>query len=99
MNTDLVNKIIRFRVDLLGTSEDTKPLDAPDSSTFYEVDTYKFFIKYGGEWVEQGAEETPQDDDSEPAENSRELAKSVPEVEEPVEEPIPEDEPEEAQEE
>lgn len=95
MNTDLVNKIIRFRVDLLGTSEDTKPTDAPDSSTFYEVDTYKFFIKYGGEWIEQGAEETVQDDDTEPAENSRELAKSAPEVEEP----IPEDEPEETPEE
>lgn len=91
MEHDLVNKIIRFRVDLLGTSEDTKPDDAPDSSTFYEVDTYKFYIKYGGEWVEQGAEETPQDDDSEPAENSRELAKSGT-SEEPVEEPIIEEE-------
>lgn len=63
MNTDLINKIIRFRVDLLGTSEDTKPLDAPDTSTFYEVDTYKFFIKYGGEWIEQFA--TSEDEQNE----------------------------------
>ena len=69
MNTDLVNKIIRFRVDLLGTSEDTKPLDAPDTSTFYEVDTYKFFIKYGGEWVEQFAEEDEGGDDEPPADD------------------------------
>ena len=98
MEHDLVNKIIRFRVDLLGTSEGTKPVDAPDSSTFYEVDTYKFYIKYGGEWIEQGAEETPQDDDSEPAENSREFAKSTVAVAE-VEEPITEDETEEIPEE
>lgn len=39
---DTVNKILRFRVDLIG-------------STFYEVDTYKFFIKWGGEWLEQNA--------------------------------------------
>lgn len=55
---DTTNKILRFRVDLLGTSEDTKPLDIPDGSTFYEVDTYKFFIKWGGEWLEQNATNT-----------------------------------------
>ena len=52
---DTPNKILRFRVDLLGTSEDTKPLDIPDGSTFYEVDTYKLFIKWGSEWLEQNA--------------------------------------------
>lgn len=55
---DTINKILRFRVDLLGTSEDTKPLDAPNGSTFYEVDTYKFFIKWGSEWLEQNATNT-----------------------------------------
>ena len=34
---DTTNKILRFRVDLLGTSEDTKPLNIPNGSTFYEV--------------------------------------------------------------
>lgn len=31
---DSVNKITRFRVDLLGLSEDTKPLDVPNGSSF-----------------------------------------------------------------
>lgn len=96
MEHDLINKIIRFRVDLLGTSEDTKPSDAPNGSTFYEVDTYKFFIKWGTDWVEQGAEETPQEDDSDPQENNRDLTKST---ESEVEEPIIEDETEETTEE
>lgn len=63
---DLVNKIIRFRVDLLGTSEDTKPEDVPNGSTFYEVDTYKFYIMWGGEWLEQFAESS---NDEPPANN------------------------------
>ena len=50
---DEVNRILRFRVDLLGTSEDTKPLDTPNGSTYYEVDTSKFYILWEGEWIEQ----------------------------------------------
>lgn len=54
---DLINKIIRFRVDLLGTSEDNKPFDVPNGSSFYEVDTFKFYIFWEGVWIEQNTEE------------------------------------------
>ena len=34
----------------VGLSGDTKPLDVPDGSNFYESDTYKNFLKVGGVW-------------------------------------------------
>ena len=56
---DEVNRILRFRVDLLGTSEDSKPLDAPNGSTYYEVDTSKFYMLWEGEWIEQEGVNVP----------------------------------------
>lgn len=42
-----------FRKDYLGLSTDDKPEEAVDGNTFYEVDTSKFYIMYGGTWYEQ----------------------------------------------
>lgn len=70
---DSVNKITRFRVDLLGLSEDTKPTDVPNGSSFYEVDTFKFYLFWEGDWYEQNAEtseDEQSDDDTPPAENN-----------------------------
>jgi len=64
---DLINKILRFKVRLLGLSTDDKPLDVVNGSTFLEVDTSKFYIMYEGEWYEQNAEPT---EPEEPTENS-----------------------------
>lgn len=41
------------RKDLIGLSSETKPTDEVDGTTFYEVDTSKFFIIYNGTWYEQ----------------------------------------------
>lgn len=58
-----------FRFDLLGlstedlpeTMEDGTPLI--DGSTFYEVDTMKFYIFYKGEWYLQAPSEDEGGDD------------------------------------
>ena len=34
------------RMDFIGLSNEAKPTDTVNSSTFYEVDTSKFFIYY-----------------------------------------------------
>lgn len=41
------------RMDFIGLSNETKPTDAVNGSSFYEVDTSKFFIYYNGTWYEQ----------------------------------------------
>ena len=43
-----------FRVDLVGTSLDTKPTDVGNGSTFFEMDTAKayMFNEDGPEWDE-----------------------------------------------
>lgn len=41
------------RIDLIGLSNETKPTNEVNGSTFYEVDTSKFFIIYNGTWYEQ----------------------------------------------
>lgn len=41
------------RKDLIGLSTETKPTGEVDGTTFYEVDTSKFFIIYNGTWYEQ----------------------------------------------
>ena len=46
-------KVWKERKDLIGLSEETKPTDEVDGTTFYEVDTSKFFIIYNGTWYEQ----------------------------------------------
>ena len=45
--------IYPFRYDYLGLSSEDKPQDLVDGTTFYEVDTSKFFIWYNGQWYEQ----------------------------------------------
>lgn len=42
-----------MRVDILRLSSEEKPLDIPDGSTCYVVDTGDFFIKYNGQWYQQ----------------------------------------------
>lgn len=46
-------KVWKERKDLIGLAEETKPTDEVDGTTFYEVDTSKFFIIYNGTWYEQ----------------------------------------------
>lgn len=41
------------RKDLIGLSTETKPTNEVDGTTYYEVDTSKFFIIYNGTWYEQ----------------------------------------------
>jgi len=43
-----------FRVDLIGTKDDTKPTDVGNGSTFFEIDTAKayMFNEDGQEWDE-----------------------------------------------
>ena len=41
------------RFDYLGLSTDSKPTNAVNGSTFYEVNTSAFFIYYNGTWYEQ----------------------------------------------
>ena len=49
----------KFRFDLIGLSTENKPLKAEDGTvlasgtTFYEVDTGKFYILYKEQWYEQ----------------------------------------------
>ena len=42
------------RQDIIGLSSETKPENAVNGDTFYEVDTSAFFIFYEGTWYEQG---------------------------------------------
>ena len=37
-------------VDYIGKSTETKPVDVPEGSVFYEVDTKMKYILYDGEW-------------------------------------------------
>lgn len=46
-------KVWNGRKDLIGLSDETKPTDEVDGTTFYEVDTGAFFIYYDGTWYEQ----------------------------------------------
>lgn len=45
---------MKTRFDYLGLSTEDKPTEkAVNGSTYYEVDTSKFYIYYDGEWYEQ----------------------------------------------
>ena len=45
--------------DFIGLSDEDKPTtNIGDGSTFYEVDTGKFYIYYKGEWYKQGEEQS-----------------------------------------
>lgn len=47
-------EFLKTRFDFIGLSSEDKPTDeAVDGSTFYEVDTSKFYIYYKEEWYEQ----------------------------------------------
>lgn len=46
-------QVWKERKDLIGLSTETKPTDEVDGTTYYEVDTSKFFIIYNGTWYEQ----------------------------------------------
>ena len=48
------------RNDYLGLSTEAKPSPVVDGTTFFEVDTEKFYIYYKGEWYEMGAEPEPE---------------------------------------
>lgn len=44
----------KTRFDFIGLSTEEKPTEkAVDGSTFYEVDTSKFYIYYKEQWYEQ----------------------------------------------
>lgn len=51
--------IYPFRYDYLGLEDDTKPdaTNVADGSTYYEVDTGKLYLAFGGEWYDQSFEE------------------------------------------
>jgi len=55
------------RNDYIGLSSESKPSPVVDGTTFFEVDTEKFYIYYKGEWYEMGAEPT---EPTEPTENN-----------------------------
>lgn len=46
-------KINLYKSDLIGLSTEEKPSNQLDGTTFYEVDTSKFYIYYKGTWYEQ----------------------------------------------
>lgn len=49
---------LEFRFDYLGLSTEGKPnQNLVNGTTFYEVDTMKFYIYYKGTWYLQGEEE------------------------------------------
>lgn len=48
-------KVWKERKDLIGLSEETKPTDEVDGTTYYEVDTSNFYIFYNGTWYLQEA--------------------------------------------
>lgn len=94
---------IKYRVDFVGLSTDTKPSEQLENgSTFYTVDTQELYVYYAGEWYLQAPietssdEETPVSNDTkkeiieEPIEKRQE---PIEETREPVEEPIENPEP------
>lgn len=56
------------RNDYIGLSSESKPSPVVDGTTFFEVDTEKFYIYYKGEWYEMGAEQ--ETEPTEPTENN-----------------------------
>ena len=47
-------EFLKTRFDFIGLSSEDKPTaEAVDGSTFYEVDTSKFYIYYKEQWYEQ----------------------------------------------
>lgn len=56
-------EINRFRVDLLGLSDEDKPENAVNGTTYYEVDTTDLYIFYEGEWYLQKVESEEQDEE------------------------------------
>ena len=54
-----------YRVDLVGLSTESKPTAQINGTTYYEVDTMKFYIWYKGEWyLQEETEETNETDDT-----------------------------------
>lgn len=47
-----------FRGDFIGLSTEAKPNNEVDGTTYYEVDTGKFYILYDGTWYLQGEQES-----------------------------------------
>ena len=80
---------IKYRLDFVGLSTDTKPtVQVENGSTYYTVDTQELYVYYAGEWYLQAPIETSSDEET-PAENSNEKKE---EVKEPVKETIEEHE-------
>lgn len=52
---------MKFRIDIVGLSTETKPTTGIENgTTYYTVDTQEFYIFYKGTWYKQGEqEETP----------------------------------------
>lgn len=50
-----MNRIDRVseKIDFIGLSTEEKQTDVANGSTFWEVDTSKFYIFYKGTWYEQ----------------------------------------------
>lgn len=79
---------IKYRVDFVGLSTDTKPSEQLENgSTYYTVDTQELYLYYGGEWYLQAPIETSSNEET-PVENSNEKKEEVKEpVKEIIEEP------------
>lgn len=52
---------MKFRIDIVGLSTETKPTTGIENgTTYYTVDTQEFYIFYKGTWYKQGeTEDTP----------------------------------------
>lgn len=82
---------INYRIDIVGLSTDTKPTaQVENGSTFYTVDTQELYIYYAGDWyLQTPIETTPSEDDTTPAEDTREEIKEpIVEREEIIENPV-----------
>ena len=63
-------KINLYRVDLVGLSSESKPTAQINGTTYYEVDTMKFYIWYKGQWYLQEETEEQETEPEETPNNS-----------------------------
>ena len=56
---------MNFRLDIVGLSDETKPLTGIENgTTYYTVDTQELYIFYKGTWYKQGETEDDQEEET-----------------------------------
>ena len=53
-----------YKSDLIGLSSESKPTNQINGTTYYEVDTMKFYIYYKGEWYLQAESDDTDNEDT-----------------------------------